>query len=143
VIAILIAYSATYVEPIHPRTARHFLEEYYAQVVKPKTRDKAWDALTPGFQKSDIVRNRKEYDRFWRGVKEVRVGPVDNVTGETNRFLTKLTYVSHSGKEWGPQKTSFQLVCAAWVSKYPFVDCEPKDIKIDYATLPDSLARLF
>jgi hypothetical protein len=37
----------------------------------------------------------------------------------------------------------FVLICDAWVSKNPVQDCGPEDLRIDDATLPDRLARLF
>jgi hypothetical protein len=132
----------TYVERIHPRTAEQFIRQYYAQVVERDTRDKAWHELTPGFQASRRVQSWEKYDAWWSNVKEVRIGPVQNVTGEPNRFLTKLTYVLHDGRVSKEEKTSFQLVCSSRI-KIPLRNCNLKYIRIDYTNLPDLLARLF
>jgi hypothetical protein len=44
------AYGLGYSETIERRTAKAFLEQYYAQVVNPKTRGEAWNMLTPEFR---------------------------------------------------------------------------------------------
>jgi hypothetical protein len=130
-------------EAIERRTAERFLHRYYAQVVEPASRNAAWDMLTPAFQTSDTVKNRKKYYEYWRMVKQVRVGPVHHVPGEHNRFLTKLTYVLHDGRESRPEKTAFTLVCLPLISKVPLYNCEQEYLRIHDATNPDSLARLF
>jgi hypothetical protein len=142
VLGSLIVYQLTNPEIIHPRTARQFLQQYYKEAVKQGRRDQAWGKLTPGFQNSETVKNRREYDKFWSKIKEVRVGSVDNVIGERNRFLTKLTYVSRKDKEWGPRKTTFNLVCSTWASIDPLNNCDPDEIKIDYTTEPARFAEL-
>lgn len=128
-------------EQIERRTAKEFLEQYYSQVVKADGRDRTWEMLTPAFRDSKV--DRKGYEAFWREIRQVRVGAVDHVSGEQNRFLTKLTYVRRDGRVSRPQKTAFVLICDSWVSKNPVQDCGPGDLRIDDATLPDKLANLF
>jgi hypothetical protein len=67
---------------------------------------------------------------------------VDSVTGEKNKFLTKLMYELRDGTVTQPTKMRFQLVCDTVVSLNPLQSCEPKHLRIHDATRPGSLANL-
>jgi hypothetical protein len=141
-ILFLITYTVNYDQQIERRTAKAFIEQYYSRVVNAKTRDLAWNMLTPDFQRNGPAKNQRVYEREWRRVRAVRVDAVHHVDGQKNHFLTKVTYILRDGRVSQPEKLSFQLVCNSWVRKQAFRKCAPKDLLLHDATRPDVLARL-
>jgi hypothetical protein len=120
-------------EQIDRRVAQEFLQNYYSRTVTVDGRVQSWNMLTAGFQenKDKLPQGRLGYNDFFAKWRKVRVENVVETSGETNQFAATLTYVSHKGHASQPERRNFHLTCSMLINKAPFIECGPKDIKID------------